>query len=328
MPFQIPDAAQRLIDSYKETSPTLNDRQKAEREHEIFLMAPCNGSTNNERVTTLSNAMNEKIYHVRARRTLLLSDDWATELWRRVLDEGLPKVTAASLLILARNKALREGKAPTDVLKVLLADYDKNSLVITEEGARYRRVPKGKGRTPDREETKAEPVPKSGETDAVVTEDDLAKNASPRSFWFRLRKTVETYLVKQLEEDGVVIDPIRREQILEEFSKDLKISVETAQRRFSQEAKAAKNKSTLIQDISRRDIIKSCVILKMDPPRTNEAINLKLAKRQKQRLASLYHPDANNGDRSKEDLYNAVLDAYDKLEQYANRPIVPIATAV
>ena len=114
-------------------------------------------------------------------------------------------------------------------------------------------------------------------------------------------------------------DDLRKQILLSEFKTELRVAVETVQRKIAQETKSAKSKSTLVKNVSRREVVEAFHVLKLDTPRSGKKIDIGMVRKQQRKLAILYHPDRNNGDHSKQLLFNQVIDAFDKIEKFTEK---------
>ena len=140
------------------------------------------------------------------------------------------------------------------------------------------------------------------------------KRVTKKSVWSKIRTEIEVYINNQLAD----ADPIVARKIKTEVELDLQCILTDIQAKIARTRKAEK-KLNYEKTISYKMVCEACDILSMDPPLPRQKVNLKLAKKQKRLQVHLYHPDKNYGDDSLRTQYEAVIHAYELLEEYNDR---------
>lgn len=232
------------------------------------------------------------------RFTLLQAYTHADLLWPRI-DAGLSFYTALQTLRDARVAADRnKTSVPDEIAKIL----DEPGVLSTSvNGKTFKR------RNPTQLKSIEEIAAEVAATQAAPV--DIA---DARSVWPQVRTLLAGHVAERLK--GT--DPLLAENLWREFETDLKSLVDQMAHKLSRVAKQAQEDTLLRKDLSPGKIRQACTMLSMDPPRPGKPADLKVAKKQKQRLVKLYHPDINQGNEALRPQYEAVLDAYLTLETY------------
>lgn len=298
---------EEMIEHYKVTASKFTHKERAEFEKQIWdTAAPSLDLGGMLRRTWLASQIFESQSDIENRSIIYNGGLAADELWRR-LDEGMPLTTATGLLRKAKKIANASRIALRDALKSELDDYDKLPMYRLANGkVTRRRAPATLPNLKDIMPPKKRGRPSSGH---------------PRVFWAHIRDQLAHFVAARL----VGADPIVAQTLWKDFEKDLKIIFDELQSKLYRARRDDKKGKDLSKEVSRRAVVNACHTLSMDPPSPGKAIDLTLAKKQKHKLARLYHPDRHNGDESTRPQYDAVLEAFLILEQYqgnfgANNP--------
>jgi hypothetical protein len=224
-------------------------------------------------------------------RSILLSLGTAGEpLWDRMA-QGMPNGT---LMGLAREARRRAGNK-----------YDRHSLLASiEECLRIhdRRPPEPA--TPQG----AAPAAPSALAEALSEESELGDD--PRGLWARVRSLIMAYGVDRLQ--GMLDH--ERHELLTALERDVQGVFQHHQHKWS---RVGRNVREALR-VTRPQFRNALRVLHMDPPRRGEELDLQAARRSQRQLLRLYHPDARSGDVSMNAQYQAVIEAFDLVERWAN----------
>lgn len=295
-----PSLLEAVMD-YAAKSPKWNQFQLAVTERRIWDEASAAHRKEFLKGEFVAHFTGAKSYEVDARGRLLNGGTVADPLWTRVNKGEMPLGTAVQLLAKGRKRANEAGVNAAAAVAAILAEYETQGYTT--------KMPDGKVFRRKAPSAIPRPVPQSFKKAKKARKDD----ASGRAVWQQIREALASLVHDRLED----AEPVMQDKLIGEFERDLKVMLDQLQQklyRMSVQAKA--NAPFTTRGISRRALVEACRTLHMDPPPVGALVDEKQAKKQKHKLAAVYHPDAHGGDETTRPQYEAVLAAYTEVEKY------------
>ncbi len=274
-----------LISQYKsKVDPT--EREKALLERDMWLFATPEVRRSTERKKWLQAILGAESSYPYLKRAELLNAEPATlPLWKHIDERTMTPSRAMETFRQAKLTAATEDLPLAKALEIELDKYNRLPHVYHVEGGYTIRKP-----SPE-VVSKREGKKKPGAID-------------PKEFYSELKKRSAEFLLSRL---GDNVDQLTVNRLTSEFNADLKSLFDEWQPKLN------RIKSASSWTPERPAIIKACRTLMMDPPKPGTPVDLAKAKKQKKKLARVYHPDVSAGETS--GAYQAVMEAYDILEQ-------------
>jgi macrodomain Ter protein organizer (MatP/YcbG family) len=231
-------------------------------------------------------------------RSSLRNKRHADKFWERVTRKEMSVSTSLRLYKDAMRLHKRQGLSLSDAVIEILKEYDSLPNVVIRRGRPVRQS--SPARLPRVEKKKK----------------TQANSKNKKRAWDNLRRSIAE-LVRDKLPDGLGLD--LEAQIWKEVESDVKIVLDELQGKIQRLSAKKKNEQQITKTASRRQLVAACRVLAMDPPRPGRPVDLSKAKRQKRLLAKEYHPDARDGDDSMIPQYDAVIEAYQTVEWYADQ---------
>jgi hypothetical protein len=299
-------------------NPRLGHREQARREARLYLLA-----THESKHRAGSSHMRHWLaYHLDAgkvgqyeqRAALWSRGDEVEALWE-LLDgpERAALRTVTNLCKQAKNIAATKGYSLREAIEIVLAEYRRAPLRHFQDGTSYRaaaatvegvikkvaleHAPKAaKG---PKARTRTRPITSSGDVRSANTE---------------VRKIVAQGVVDRLIGYGAEPGAEIILQAVQEAGIEVEALFATVGRIIARAESVIKG--TQLPTPSRRRLNEAFRLLNLEPPKNAQAIDMKRVLKQKQRMASLYHPDAHGGDESMRPQFTAVVEAYETIKAY------------
>lgn len=283
-----------LAKEYRQKKALLSQKELAEYEHQLWSLYVLNipKGSRPQRRDWLKEEFGGTNYDYEIRATLLAAGVNADVLWGRIR-QGMPLRTALRLFREAKKLSVSSNVTLFDALNKQLQDYDSLSAVsVTLDG-----------RVIKRKEIGAKPSSKPVEFPSNIK---LLKQ--------NVRALIDKYLESFADLDSFRLKEIRKEAI--EWIED---GLDTFNRKLYK-LKSDDKEEQLIK-IGKTRFTQAVEILGLSPSQYifGKPIPLKNAKRSFFKRIGPLHPDKNEGSREKEQEYQAVIDAYRLLEQYAEQ---------
>lgn len=228
--------------------------------------------------------------YVRERSDLHNADPLSAALWPLIDKNELIPATAVRLIQEGRRIAAAQAVPPAEGVRQALAAYQ--ALPAT----RY-----VKGRLVRQRNPRI--LPQQG---ATGRKSQLTKGA----LWDTLRKSFAAFMRPRM----AGIDPIVAERLWTDLEVELNLLIDTFSSKISRTVRGAAPKDDLL---ARRKLNSALKTLHMGPSSVGKPIDMKKAREQKRVLARAYHPDRHGGDETTRPQYQAVIDAYNLIEEYA-----------
>lgn len=266
------------------------EKEKAELETQIWNLATHEErKLNPHRYKHLFTLMPEdSTYHYQMRGRLIQAGAAADPLWERVEKDLLMK-TADNILASSKKLDLPLDQA---ILQEL-ATYDALPYVRTmKDGKSFRTKGISNGR------------PKT-----TVIPPDLPK-AQGNGVWKLIREELGKKFVAMTEG----LHPAMQQELNNQFETDVKILIETYQTKIYR-----LRKDTPVVKITQYKINKACEVLNLPNPSVNKKVDLSLAKKMKNKLASVYHPDKYTDPVIKQSMssrFQEIMEAFAVVENY------------
>ena len=282
------EEAEHLIALYKTNEATLSEKRKAEMERDIWALVTAGEKRVEERATWLSRVCGVTYNAVRCRAEVLAFGSAAEVLWERIDKKKLHLCTARQFARkaggLSRQATMGEERLTKGAaLQAIIDEYDHRPRERVVNGVPTR-------------------------TSVPVRKEDN------KSLWVAVGELV----TRRLSAKFKGLDAHVTATLISDFERDIKIATDDLQRRILREQSTGKEFSeTMRAALTRTQLVDACAVLILDPPVFGKPIDLEKAGKQKRQLARQYHPDANEGQEHKRALYEAVINAYNTLENYA-----------
>ncbi len=219
-------------------------------------------------------------YSITLRHELFRVGSAADPLWARV-DSGMPLHTAVRIL---RNTRIRCYPNPISV-DAVIAEIDRY-----DASGRIGTVSSNQKPSDTPRASKSEPPTATGA-------------------WDKIREGVEAIVADRLQD----APEEARKQLKAEFDLELRRAVSWLQSRVYL---ASKIRSTSIVVPVRKDVLNWCAVLHMDPPKSGQAVDDKLLKKQFRSLSLKYHPDVNSQNPNRAEAQSRISEAYHGLDKY------------
>jgi hypothetical protein len=282
-----------LTEDYRTTRRRATQQQIAELEEEIAKWSPEKSGSPTYR--WMAGLLGGKVsqYHIRARVEVLACGIAGKPIWERI-ENGMTFSTATRLVRDAKRKAGRHN------LSGLIREVQETLRL-------HDRLPPA-GATTDA------PAALTAES---VAEASQSAASDPRKFWATLRQLAVAFATEQLAD----VEPAEREKLLTNLSNDLQSALDHNAHAWSHARRAAKTGKRVARS-SMRD---ACGVLKIDPPRRGQLLDMHAARSAQRSLARLYHPDRNKSDSATKQ-YNEINSAYALLERWGAENPKPEST--
>lgn len=131
-----------------------------------------------------------------------------------------------------------------------------------------------------------------------------------KGFWQTLRDSIQAYVQERTKE----LEPHYAGKLSKELEAELKTLLHEWQVRLDSVSRRGMKIGELVPVVRRTVLVEACRTLAMAPPPVSKPVNMKLARRNKMRLAREYHPDVSAHDTGES--FNEVIKAYQVIEQY------------
>lgn len=235
--------------------------------------------------------------HIRERSDLLNAGHLAGPLWPLIHKQELIRSTAVRLLQEGRRIAAKTGIPSEDGVRQALSAYLALPGKRTVNGRTLRaRTPKTLRRKDGAGQRQREASP--GDT---------------KTLWRSIRENFAAYMRPRMAQ----IDPVTADRLWTELEAELNTFLDSFSWKISRIANRAGRRANDESEItSRRKLNQAFKTLHMEPPRPGKAIDMKKAREQKRILARAYHPDRHAGDETTRPQYQAVIDAYNLIEEF------------
>lgn len=248
-------------------------RDKAAIESSLWHRAPKDIRSERRR-EYLAGLLGEPRAQYECRYRLNTAGDWAGPILAQV-DEGKMSLGVAVSRLEDARSVHRFSHVPlAEAAALVLVDY--NAAPVMRNGRRARQRPASK-----------------------IT-GEMKTSRAPRAYYARIRAEIASYVREQVGAD------LGAERLAQEFQAE----IETMLVAFQQRVQSARSHR---REVTAREIERACSVLSLDPPARGTPLSetLALARRQRNRLVRLYHPDKNRaaGGDTKEQ-YQAVVEAY------------------
>lgn len=274
----------RLTEEYKDKRSGLTDREKAQLESDIwYVHSEIHGkgvSKIMERRDWFPHQFGGKPSEYADRSNLLGGGLAVDVLWSK-LQNGMSIRTALYIFRRARNRR-RMGEGDLDVL-------------ITEELGRHEDKKGAKPLAPFVRKAKAA-------TPLVNAQD----------YFQRVRVLSEEFADMKL----VAIDPYLAEQAKQEFLDWMKEGYESLLTKAIKLRREGKNER--LSKIGQTRFVQACEVLGVTA-KFGQPIDIQRAKKNKFKRARELHPDSNSGSHASQEEYQAVIEAYEVLEDYTRQ---------
>lgn len=293
------------IEKYKilTTPPSmLTHRERAELETEIWSLVPAaerrvDGASQGRGVW-LARAIGGTRLDYDIRCNLMTWGDVVDVLWERVEAD----MTLSTAIDILRSAKKRPGEMAEAVLGAL-AEYDaRPNTTKLPDGKVIRK--KALTSLPDRRGGGSG----VGRDRRAEKERRRASSGAGETIWARVRGELGGHIAERLGD----LDPRIGEEIYRDFERDLNLLLGEYQDKINR----IRTRAGAEIKVSRRLVIDACAVLALDPPSPGKAADLGAARKQRGRLAKVYHPDANGGDESMRPQYERVIQAYERLDDY------------
>ncbi len=283
-------AVAALVERYRQPDITERDRALIERDiWEYMHGAVVRVHGVHARTPWLAGLLGQKAAAVSVRSRLLGHGSAADSLWERILLGTMTLRRAAEMAAEMRNTGAS--------LASLLAAYD--SLPCT------RVLPNGQVVRA----TSSTRLPRSPAQQTAASAPSLV-GKNTKVFWKSIRAQLAAHFAPRLEG----LDPMATERVWTDFERELQVLVEG----FTRKVKNL-NMQRSGPGVTRRQVLDACEILGVDPPEPGAAIDLVEARKRQRAQAKVYHPDSNKGDHAMRAQFEAVNEAYQLLERYAEK---------
>ena len=283
----------QLIEQYKQTKTTLTEKQKSELEREIWFqysLGKGRGFTKDiGQREWFRNKFGGTAKEYQDRASLINAGSWVEPLWQK-LDSGLAISTAINLMRKARNFAAASGFSYENGLKKALEEYESLRLIChNSSGKEFRKsAPFSKSKS------KTGPVDNSGE------------------FFRQVKILTEELLNVKL----MGVDSYLAEQTKTEFLDWIKEGYENLKKSIYKQRNDMKKEN--MAKIGRTRFAQACEVLGIQSA-FGKPINLHKVKKAKFFRVKPLHPDKNSGSHAHQEEYQAVIEAYNLLEEYARQ---------
>lgn len=267
----------------------------------------------------LSQRFGRPAKSIRLRHQLFRAGSVASPLWSRI-ENGMSLYTAVRILqgaVAAFHKANPSYKPwdhlVADAVKKFVDDelavYDASPWREIESpgGGTFKR--RGGERRPptDPAGPVSEALPPPRPTPPPVPEQpdqpDPDPDGLPLSQWAKIKSALDELLA----EKASGLDPQDRERVRMDFDIEVRRSLIWLRSRVAVASKAAKGLPLLVV---RRDVVRWCSVLHIDPPRSGQPVDPELLRKQFRAMSKAYHPDKNPGVTEMESKMRAVSEAY------------------
>lgn len=283
------------IKEFKEKAASWNQLQRAIAEQRVWIDLPVaqRKIPGKSRQDILAEVLGGKANQIEQRNRVLNGQEKSELLWNEI-NAGMPLHTAVNLLKQVRQLVVSEKLSPLDAQTKVIAEYKKNPQVISPTGKVFHRS------NPHTIHAKTPQAPKP-----------TPRNPdSERALWTAARDAIHALALAKLAD---VPEGVEKMKLLNQMEGDVKslfvswsVKIDYTKRRQKQG----------VAILTRPKIIEACHRLHVDPPPVGKPADLKAASRQKKLLAREYHPDRHGGDEKMRPTYEAVINAYETLEQY------------
>jgi len=209
------------------------------------------------------------------------------ELWNWIDNKKVPFSVALQLWRDAKHQASIQNTDAEFILMQLLDKYEHAPKITNKDGV----------------------VRRQHRTHSRHLDGKKVANGDVKNKWLPIRDAIGTLISE------------RFESLSEEQRSDL---VSWLEREVKSLISEFDNKVTRLRDaeagveINRKQVLDACRTLSMDPPKSGKPVDISLAKKQKKRIARLYHPDVAPAGAVEvhQQSYRAVFVAYSLIEQY------------
>lgn len=304
----LPEETLGLITEYLTKHEHWNQYQKAVEEDRIYttLDGPTRKAFDQKRRTALGHLLpGIPPYDIDQRDRLFQSGELADRFWPEIEAKKMPLSTGVRLVRNARAYMKEKRCSGREAVEAVYAEYLKLPLIKMVDGTVIHK------RTAGRLRRTTEDVVE--EKRARRTEKEDSGDATERELWLRVRKAISALAAAKLQS---IPEGIMKDQIVLGMERDVKVLFEEWSNKIHRQKIRAKEQANVTRLVSRPTVIEACRALHMDPPKPGEPVDMVLAKRQKKKLAALYHPDSNAGDETTRGMYERVLAAYGELEEF------------
>lgn len=323
---------QALIDRYR-AADTERERAHVEAElHAFARAAQVNHEGRYGRAATVARILQQagvtvSEYAIRHRLTVHALGAWAEQLWP--LTDSTPRValrTASRIAGTLRDLSWYLQR-PIDqaMFDAVLVAWQRLPIRQTSDGLVYLghvevgTVAAMMGAAPPRA-TPPPPSPPPEEPPAPPPEHDHDRTHMP-PHGAGIRAAVWGALNAIFQTGDDELDDLTKREIaieIEAFLAGLRRIVARVRRQRMRDRRAREAASSVAgATVGRAQLLQACETLHMPAPSPGAPLDLNYARRQKHKLARLYHPDAHGGATATLKQYHAVLDAWDVVHRYA-----------
>lgn len=294
---------QELLQQYKDNEHTMTERDKAVLERRMWASTTREVRQANRRDKWLQSIIGGETGYVFIKRAELLNAEPDSHvLWDRIHAKTMTSSKAIEILRAARLSNITEEVPVSDSISQLLSEYDNlphtmeldNGFTIKRPSPNFDKKYKNK--------RAVKPKTEYGK-----------KQQEAKEFYSQLQKDCAAFITEKL---GSTVDVLTQERLTAGFLVDLKSLIDEWRDRVNNAQKRANQE--ILTSTDRRDVIKACRVLNMDPPKPGEKIDMAEAKKKKKTLVRVYHPDKVGNDSTAEE-YQKVIEAYNTLDMISER---------
>lgn len=232
-------------------------------------------------------------------------------IWDLLDNKSLPLHTAVKTLRTAVRRSRTNGEPLFNSLAGLISsmnpkDNSHGHTVHLSTGRVFFRKNRGSLKPDD------PPLVKDSPKDPEILNSNETTNDP--NVWMSIRKL----LSQDIERRMSGMDKTVSDALWHDIDIELKVFIDSLQSKiYRVKRREVSGQGATIAALSRAKIMYACRTLHMDPPdKHGKPIDMQFARRMKRKLGALYHPDNHGGSDAERPRYEAVMQAYDILEQY------------
>lgn len=298
----------KLIAQYREQRGSMGEKQKAEAERRLWEAHCVSSGAGNHgyRRDWFAKVLDGSAGAYEHRQMMLNAGPWVDPLWD-MLDKGAAHYVVVRLFRQAREVAAKEQIAHERAVRRVIDEYNAAGVVAhSQDGKVFRRM------TPT-EKARSIPPPSDHEPDSDFGSLGT-QNARSKKFLIQLSVLTDSYL-KSCVEGPDDDTQLALRMASEEFVSFVREAAEDFKRRVNA-VRSMVRKESRRQKVSREQFRQACEVLNL-PYAYGQKIDLRFCKKTMLKRAAPLHPDRNNGSHSARAEYQAVVESYQVLEQYA-----------
>jgi len=297
------DELRDLIAQYKKSFPTMTEKQRAEEERDLYLLANPDqrGGKREWMVANLGGATQ----HFEQRAMLIMAGPWVNPLWK-MFDEGTSRNTIILLFRKARDLVSHKHMQGDEAIQKVLEEYNSQGHEAhTPEGRRYRRM------SPV-EKQRSRPPPM---TDVPIEMDmDATQNRRSKQFMLRLMALTDEFVRTSLV--GIShIDELEMKIAKGEFTSYIREACDDFRRRVYNMRSSSKKERERLSRVTRDELRQAAEVLGI-PIVWDKDVDLRKAKKIMLRRCAQLHPDRGPVSDEQKAEFTAVREAYGTLERY------------